>query len=179
MIAAVFISFALCGSWFAYGYVTSTTTLNVDVPGGGVDFIDVTANTTSPLSWAVMASSYGSTGNGTLFDISTTSSNYTGDFVATVYYTNGYDMIDVYRYINMYIAVYDSANNVLDINDDGSANVTTDRVLLTLKNGSIDLPITQTTADIYTVKVLEGYFLTQSSWSSGNAAPNLYCEVAQ
>ena len=126
-----------------------------------------------------MASSYGSTGNGTLFDISTTSSNYTGDFVATVYYTNGYDMIDVYRYINMYIAVYDSANNVLDINDDGSANVTTDRVLLTLKNGSIDLPITQTTADIYTVKVLEGYFLTQSSWSSGNAAPNLYCEVAQ
>jgi len=125
-----------------------------------------------------MASYYGSTGNGTLFDINAAGSNYAGDLIATIYHTNGGELIDVYRYFNLSIAVFDSAGNVLDINHDGSANVTTDNVLLTLKNGSVDMFITQATADIYTVKVLDGYFLTQASWTSGHEAPRLYCEVA-
>lgn len=176
LVAASLIALALCGGWFAYGYTTSSITLNVNVSTS--DFVDVTVNNSSPLSWALMASYYGSTGNGTLFDINTTSSNYTGDLIATIYHTNGNELIDVYRYFNLSIAVFDSAGNVLDINDDASANVTTDNVLLTLKNGSVDIFITQTTADIYTVKVLNGYFLSHPSWTSGHEAPRLYCEVA-
>jgi len=178
LIAAGLVAFSLCGGWFAFGYTTSSTSINLNVPGGGVDFVDVTVNNTNPLSWNLSASLLGSTGNGTLFDINTSSSNYTGDLIATIYYTNGFDLIDVYRYLNMYITVYDSANNVVDINADGSANITTDRTLLTLKNGSVDLYIAQTTADIYTVKVLDGYFLTHSSWTSGHESPNLYCELS-
>ncbi len=176
LIAASLIALALCGGWFAYGYTTSSVSLSVNVAGG--DFVDVTVNNSSPLSWTLMASYYGSTGNGTLFDINTASSNYMGDLITTIYHTNGHELIDVYRYFNLNIAVFDSAGNVLDINNDGSANVTTDTVLLTLKNGSVDLFITQTTADIYTVKVLNGYFLSNPSWTSGHESPRLYCEVA-
>ena len=178
LIAASLIALALCGGWFAYGYTTSSISLTINVPGGGVDFVDVTVNNSSPFSWTLMASYYGSTGNGTLFDISTVSSNYTGDLIATIYHTKGNELIDVYRYFNMKIAVFDSAGNVLDINNDGSANVTTDTVLLTLKNGSVDLYIPQALADVYTVKVLEGYFLSNPSWTSGHETPRLYCEVS-
>ena len=176
LVAASLMALALCGGWFAYGYTISSISLNVNV--STVDFVDVTVNNSSPLTWSLMASYYGSTGNGTLFDIDTASADYTGDLIVTIYHTNGRELIDVYRYFNLSIAVFDSAGNVLDINNDGSANVTTDSVLLTLKNGSVDMFITQTTADIYTVKILDGYFLTHPSWTSGHEAPRLYCEVA-
>jgi len=177
LLGALLIVLSICGGLFAYTYTTNTVTMDVNAPGGGVDFVAVTANNTAPLSWTLYQNSYSATGNGTLFDISTLASDYTGDLSTIVYITNGHQLIEVYRIMVIDIAVFDSSNNVVDINNDGSANISQDHAVLTLKNGAVDLIIPQTTADVYTVKVLEGYLLAKDSWPSGYESPKLYCEV--
>ena len=175
--AALFIALLLSSGWFAYTFTTSTTTLTVNTPGGGADFVIVSANNTSPLSWAASGSAYGATGNGTLFDIDTTSSNFTGNLDVSIYFKNGYQLTQAYRILNLDVALYDSAGNIVDINGDGSANISSDTALLTLNNGLIELSVNQTSSDIYTVWVIDGYFYTLSNWPSGYASPNLYCEA--
>jgi len=176
LIATLLISLLLSSGWFAYTYTTSTTTLAVNTPGDGANFVVVSANNTSPLSWIALGSAYGATGNGTFFDIDTTSSNYTGNLDVSIYFKNGYQLTQAYRILNLEIALYNSGGNLVDINGDGSANIS-DTALLTLKNGLIDMSVNQTSADIYTVWVIDGYFYTLSNWPTGYASPNLYCEA--
>jgi len=181
LVAALLMAFAVTGGVFAYGFTTSTVTFSVTMPAGGADFVAVTVNNTVPIGWTPYGSSKGSTGNGTLFDIDTATSNYTGDMVATLYITNADELIEVYRVLAMFIAVYNSSGNVVDINADGSANVSNDYVLLTLDNGSVDLNIAGA-ADVFTVKLDSGFYATHiwdTSWSSGSAAPALYLDIAQ
>ncbi len=182
LLAALFLSLAVTGGVFAYGLVTASVTFSgVSVPAGAGEFVDVTVNNTVSIGWTPHGDSKGSTGNGTLWDIDTASSGYTGDMVATVYITNADKLIEVYRVLAMFITVYDSSDNVVDINGDGSANVSTDYALLTLDNGSVDLNIAGA-ADVFTVKLDSGFYSTQiygTGWTSGSEAPKLYIDVAQ
>jgi len=177
LIAVLFIALFLSSGWFAYTYTTSTTTFTINTPSGGADFVVVSANNTSPLTWNASGSAYGATGNGTLFDIDTTSSNFTGNLDVSIYFKNGYQLTQAYRILNLDVALYNSSGNLVDINGDGSANISSDTALLTLKNGLIELSVNQTSADIYTVWVIDGYFYTLSNWPSGYASPDLYCEA--
>ena len=57
-----------------------------------------------------------------------------------------------------------------------------DCVLLTLDNASVTLPIVQSGANIYTVKLISGYYICNvemPSWTSSSGTPLLYCEIAQ
>jgi len=180
LVAVLLMAFAVTGGVFAYGYVTASVTLGVSVPAGAGDFVDVTANNTVPIGWTPYGDFMGSTGNGTLWDIDTASSDYTGDMVATIYITNADSLVEVYRVLAMVITVYDSSGNIVDINGDGSANVSTDYALLTLDNGSVDLNIAGA-ADVFTIKLDSGFYSTHiygTGWTSGSEAPALYIDVA-
>ena len=171
---------AVTGGVFAYGYLTNTTTLCVTSAGG--DFASVTANTSDCPTWTPWGMFKGSTGSGTLFDIDTETVNYTGDLVATLSLANADDLVTAYRVLAMFIEVRDHANNLVDINGDGTANATNDYALLSLRNGAVDLFINQTTADHYTVKLKSGYY-SSHIWGTGawaaKVAPQLYIDVGQ
>ena len=179
LVGALLLGLVITGSVFAYGYSTASTTLSVTA--AGADYASVTANTSSTPNWFARGLFKGSTGSGTLFDVDTTSSNYTGDMTVTVTIANIDEIVDVYRHLALSIEVRDSGNNLVDINGDGNAD-SKDYDLLTLGNAAVDLNMTQVTADSYTIKLLNGYYLTNvwgSGWTSGHEIPTLYCEVAQ
>ena len=179
VVGAMLLALAVTGGVFAYGFTNATATMSAAVVTS--DFASVSANTSNSPSWTVRGMQKGSTGSGTLFDIDTNTSGYTGDFAATVTLANADDLIGIYRNLNLSIEVRDSANNLVDINGDGNAD-SKDFVLLTLDNGSVTLNIEQSAGDVYTVKLNGGYYscnMAKSGWTSGDAAPLLYCEVAQ
>ncbi|MDD5127701.1 MAG: hypothetical protein PHR43_06390 [Dehalococcoidales bacterium] len=179
MIGALLGALVVTGSVFAYGYTTSSSTLLATAAGG--DFASITANTTNVPTWQPFGQFKGSVPAGTLFDVNTAASGYTGDLVVTVSIANGDTLVDAYRVLNMFIEVRDSSGNLVDINGD-TVNNTMDFALLTLGNGSVDLFITQTAADVYTIKMKNGYYVSHawgaSGWA-GNESPVLYAEVAQ
>jgi hypothetical protein len=179
LVGALLLAMAVTGGIFAYGWMNTTTTINATI--SNYNFADVTANTSSMPSWTARGMETNQTGPGTLFDIDTSSSNYTGDFVATVSLANVNKLSKIYRALSLTIEVRDSLDNIVDINTDGNAD-SKDFTILTLKNGSVDLNITQAAADTYTVKIKSGYYTCNaynSDWGVGNGTPELYCEVSQ
>jgi LysM repeat protein len=179
IVGALLLAIAITGGIFAYGFTNATATIKATVKE--VDFASVTANTSSLPQWTARGMQKNQTGSGTLFDISTNASGYTGDFVATVSLANAGDLIKVYRTLSLSIEVRDSGNNLMDINDDGVAN-NSDYTLLTLENGVVKLNIKQAAANVYTVKLRNGYYkcnAKKSSWSSSLATPLLYCDISQ
>jgi len=179
LVGALFLALAVTGGIFAYGFSSGTVTLGASVTAA--NFAEVTANTSSPPDWGASGLQLGATGNGTLFDVSTAASGYTGDLVVSVSLGNTGELSNIYRVLNMSLEVRDSAGNIMDINGDGTAD-SNDFAVLTLQNGSVDLPITQSAADFYTIMLRNGSFkctLTGSSWNSADNTPMLFCEVSQ
>ena len=178
LVGALLLAMAVTGGVFAFGFTNSTATINAVIAQS--DFATVTANTSSTPTWNARGMQKNATGSGTLFDINTLTSGYTGDLVATVSLANLNDLVKVYRNLTLAIEVRGSANNLIDINSDNVSN-SKDYTLLTLENSSVTLSIKQAAADIYTVKLKSGYYIGNirtTGWSSyGN--PQLYCEVAQ
>lgn len=176
----IILAFAVTGGVFAYGFTNSTTTLLSTVSES--DFATVSANTSNTPSWTVRGMQKGQTGPGTLFDISTLTSGYPGNFSATISLTNVDALVSVYRNLNLTLEVRDSSGALVDINGDGFAN-SADITLLTLQNPSASFNIEQGAPDVYTVKLVNGGFNSnpgQTGWiSSGAGTPMLYCEVTQ
>jgi len=180
LVGALLLAMAVTGGVFAYGFTNASTTISVTT--SNVNFADVTANTSVPVTWTVHGMQKGQTGPGTLFDISTLASGYPGDLIATISIANIDDLVKVYRNLSLKIELFDSSNNLVDINADGTANATDDFSMLNLNNGSVMLNIKQAATSVYTVKVINGSFITNPgrvSWTPTSGAPMLYCELAQ
>ncbi|MDD5127033.1 MAG: hypothetical protein PHR43_02885 [Dehalococcoidales bacterium] len=179
LVGAVLTALMVTGGIFAYGYTTSSVTMGVSA--AGADFAAITANTTSVPSWAPPGLFKGTTGTGSLFTVDTDTSGYTGDLVVTVSIANADSLVNAYRVLNMFLEMRDSDGNLVDINGD-TVNDTKDYALLTLNNGSVDLFITQTAADTYSINLKSGFY-NAHAWGSGGWAgsenPILYAEVAQ
>lgn len=179
MVGALVLAMVITGSVFAFGYINASTNLNVTLQDA--DFVTVTSNTSNSPNWTVMGMLKSSTGNGTLFDISTAVSGYTGDFVATVTLTNVDELVKIYRNLTLVIKVVDSANNTMDINEDNVAD-SRDFTLITLENAAAVLNIKQAAAGQYTVLLKNGYYIANvhtGNWANYNGTPQLFCEVAQ
>jgi hypothetical protein len=182
LIATLFVAVAVTGSVFAVGYINSTQSVNVTLNGGGGNFVDVTTNASKPLNWNLPGGSSGETGNGTMWDINTATSTYTGDLTAVIYLTNIDKMKHVYRGFGISLAVYNSSGALMDINKDGNANINDDLAFLSLNNGVIELYINGG-ADIFTIVVDHGFFITNpydaGTWTSDAVGPALYIELMQ
>ncbi len=181
LLGALLLALAITGSVFAYGWINATTTINVAAATS--DFAKVSANESSPPSWTPYGLFKGTITGGTLFDIDTSTSQYPGDLVATVYIANGDELAKCYRLLAMKVIVVDSGGSPVDINSDNTGD-DKDYVLLTLRNGAVDLFINQNnTPDQYTVKVKSGFYITHifkaANWGSSYEDPVLFCEVAQ
>ncbi len=112
----------------------------------------------------------------------TQTSGYDGKSTITVSIANGDELVSVYRVLAMFIKVYSSSGDPVDIDGD-ETGAATDFALLTLANGSVDLYLSaNATGDYYTVKLDSGFYITNvkgTGWSSGYEQPLLYAEVAQ
>jgi len=179
MVGALLLAMAVTGGVFASSYTNAATTINAGL--ANTDFALVTPNISNIPSWTAHGLQKNSTGSGTLFDIDTQTSDYTGDFVATVSLTNTDALIIVYRSLVLSIEVRDSSGNLIDINSDNVSNGR-DYALLTLDNSQVLLNIKQAAPDVYTVKQKSGYYICNvvtAAWLTTDAAPQLFCEVAQ
>ncbi len=181
LLVALLMAFSLTGGAFAIGYLNSTVSISVTLDESGGNFVDVAANNSIPISWAPYGNSSGDTGNGTLWDIDTKTSNFAGDITATIYLTNIDKMSHVYKGFGMYLVLYDSLGNQIDINDDSVAD-SSDYAFLSLKNGVVDLYIAGS-SDIYTVMLDSGFYVTQpydpDTWTIESVSPQMFIEMSQ
>jgi hypothetical protein len=179
LVGALVLALAISGGVFAYGFTNSTVTIGASTVS--YNYADVSVNATSAPHWTVRGMEKGSTGTGSLFDINTANSGYPGNLSVTVMMANAGDLTAVYRNLSLSLEVRDSANNLIDINDDGVAN-SSDFTVLTINNGTVTFNIDQTSAKNYTVFLRNGSYICQAfsaGWTAGAGAPQLYCEVAQ
>ncbi len=179
LVGAMLLALAATGGVFAFGYITNSTTLTVATISE--DFAAITANTSATPSWTPYGFFKGSTGSGSLFNIDTATSGYTGDLTATVSIANGEQLVEVYRVLAMKIEIVADNGSIVDINGDGNAN-SADFVLLTLRNGAVDMFITQQAADIYHVNLISGFYITNVTglgFTGGYEDPQLFMEIAQ
>ena len=183
LITTLLAALALTGGTLGYTFISNSVSFT-EVTAAGGDFAKVSANISDQPEWTTWGFFRGTTGGGTLFDIDTANSTYTGDLVATVSIANGDELSTVYRVLSMKITCYDSGNNLIDINSDNTADADTDFALLTLRNGAVDIFINQDGgSDVYTVKLESGYYNSHiwgGGWGGGNPQqPVLYCDVGQ
>ncbi|MBN1176348.1 MAG: hypothetical protein JXA51_01575 [Dehalococcoidales bacterium] len=179
LVGALLLAMTFTLGAFAYGYTFDNVTLGGTT--SDANFADVTANTSSTPTWVARGMENKQVDPGTLFDIDTTSSNYTGDFVATVAFANTNKLSKIYRSLVLSLEVRDSLDNIMDINADGNAD-SNDVTVLTLNNASVEFIISQNTADTYTIQIKSGYYACNaygSSWGAGYGTPELFCEVVQ
>ena len=176
---ALLLAIAVTGGIFASGFMNANATIIGNI--AQADFAAVSANTSSVPSWAARGVEKSQTGSGTLFDISTAASGYTGDMSVTITLANTDELVKYYRSLNLVIEVRDSANNPVDINNDGNID-SGDFALLTLESSRATFSITQSAADVYTVMLNSGNFICHAAavgWAPGGGTPLLYCEIAQ
>ncbi len=179
LVGALVLAMAITGGIFASGFTNATTTLNASAIT--YNFADVSANTSSTPSWSVHGMQKGSTGSGSLFDIDTATSGYTGDIAVTIFIANADELVSVYRNLTLSLEVRDSANALMDINSDGFNN-SADFTLLTLENGTVTFSLKQGAPDVYTVMLRKGSYICNPfmpAWTPTSGAPQLYCELAQ
>jgi molybdopterin converting factor small subunit len=179
LIGALLLALAITGGIFASGFINATVTLTATT---STNFADVSANS-SGLTWSAFGFFKGSIGSGTLFNVDTATSGYTGDLVVTVSYGNADDLVARYRMLSLQLAMYDGTGSELDINNDnvGRAGDAADWVMLTLDNGSVSMfPEGTAGGDAMTVRVKKGFYITHvAPFSGGDPSPMLFCEVAQ
>jgi molybdopterin converting factor small subunit len=179
LVGAMLLALVITGGIFAAGFINATTTLNASAPTS--NFADVTANMTVP-AWSAWGFFKGTINGGDIFAVDTATSSYDGDLVVTVSLGNADQLVKVYRALSLQIAMLDSANATLDINE---SNITTagdanDWVMLTLDNGSVSMfPEGVAGGDNMRVVVKKGFFITHVFSGATGASPELFCEVAQ
>jgi len=181
LIAAMLAALALTSGVFAYTFVTDSTTLAVSA--GSADFASVSSNTTVGPTWNTYGLFRGAiSGNATLFDVDTATSTYAGNFGISVVLSNADSLSKVYRTMVLKLELYDtdSGEAKMDINADNVVD-SKDFVLLTLKNGSVDMFVTPSSADEYTIRVPSGFYTTNiyGVWGSGDRIPSFFAEVFQ
>jgi hypothetical protein len=178
LVGALLLALAVTGGVFAFGFTNGTATISAAIANS--DFASVTANTSNTPSWTSHGLQKNPTGSGTLFDINTQTSGYTGDFSATVSLANVDDLVKVYRNLTLAIELRDSANNLVDINSDNVSD-SNDYTLLTLENNAAKLSVKQVVPDIYTVLLKSGYYICnagRTGWAA-YGTPMMFCEIAQ
>ena len=180
LVGALLLALACTGGVFAFGWINASTT--IEVTAASSDFAAVTENGTDPLSFTPYGFFKGATGNGTLFDINTQTSGYTGDLVVTVSIANGDELAKCYRVLALRVYMADGAGTVLDINENDSADISEDYALLTLGNGEVNM-FPAGSANYSYVHVKNGFYITHiykaANWGSSYEDPILFCEVAQ
>ena len=180
LVGALLLALAATGGVFAFGYITDSTTFTVDVIT--VDFAAVTANVTSKPAWTPYGFFKGSTGAGSLFNIDTATSGYTGDLTATVSIANGEQLVTVYRVLSLKIEIIGDNGTGVDVNGDGVYDSDNDFAILTLRNGAVDMFISQDAADLYHVNLKSGFYITNVKGLGFTATyedPQLFMEIAQ
>jgi len=186
LVGALLLALAVTGGVFAFGWINASTTLMASA--ATQDFAAVSVNNTTAVTWNPYGYYKGSISGGTdgipIFNVDTLTPNYTGDLVVTVSIANADTLAKCYRMLSLKIMMYDSSNNIVDINEDnpgvGDSN---DFVLLTLNNGSVDM-FPGGAADRFTVRIKNGYYITHiyetGNWDdASDYQPQLFCEVAQ
>ncbi len=164
---------------FAYGYANSSSVLSVTAINA--DFAEVTVDSSSPPAWNVKGGYLGTTGSGSLFEVSTVSSNYTGDLAITITLANTAELQKVYKSLVLRIFSQFRRGETADINEDGIAD-DKDFVILSLDNASTKLYLRQSIPDRYSIKLAGGWYKSNpynSGWLPDYQAPQLYCEIAQ
>ncbi len=189
-LGALILALAVTGGVFASGFVNGSASLT-GAAISDTNFAEVSLNTTgtSSIGWngygffkGSLESVYPShAASGTpVFNVDTATSGYTGDLVVTVSLGNADQLAQKYRVLALKIAMENSANQIIDINESGAADAN-DWVMLTLDNGSVTL-FPGGSADDMTVRILSGFYTTQvkpaGTWG-GAADPQLFCEVSQ
>ncbi len=186
LLGALLLALAITGGVFAFGWINATTTLSAGQATN--DFAAVSVNDSVAVSWSPYGFYKGSIStstNGTsIFNVDTAASTYDGDLAVTVSFSNADTLAKCYRVLALKLMMYDSSENILDINSDNATGYLgddDDYVLLTLGNGAVDL-FPGGLADTMTVRVKSGFYITHiykgSAWTSGYQ-PDLFCEVAQ
>lgn len=179
MVGALLLALAATGGVFAFGYITDSTTINVgDI---NEDFASVTANNTIVAGWDAYGFFKGTTGFANLFNVDTETSQYPGNLTVTVSIGNGDELVNVYRVLAMKIEVLADNGSNVDINGDGNVTGKDDFALLTLRNGAVDLFITQDVPDLYHVNIKSGFYITnvKAGLTPGFEDPLIFCEVTQ
>jgi hypothetical protein len=179
MVCALLGALAVTGSAFAYGFINNTTSLNASISNS--NYADVTTNASaSNITWSAFGNFKGSIdGPNGLFNVEP-AANYNGDLVVTVTLGNADLLAKDYRVLALKLDMIDSAGNVIDINESGTAN-SADWVMLTLDNGAVSMFPRAVTSNM-TVRVVSGFYITHvnpNGGFTGSASPDLFCEVAQ
>jgi hypothetical protein len=183
LVGALLMALAVTGGVFAYGFINATTTLNASISPS--NFADVSVNSSySTLTWSGYGFFKGAiSGPVGIFDIDTDTSGYTGDLVVSVSVGNADALAKYYRVLALKLDMVYPDGSPVDINEDGTANVSTDWVMLTLNNGTVDM-FPSGADKVCTVRVKSGFYITHvwpsGGWPSGGSEdPDLFCEVAQ
>ena len=185
LVGALLLALACTGGVFAFGWINASTTLGTAAATN--DFAAVTTNTTTPVTWnpyGFFKGAITTSANGTsIFNVDTASSGYGGDLVLTVSIANGDTLAKCYRVLALKLVMCDSSDNIIDINEDGNANIADDYAMLTLDNGAVSM-FPNGSVDLKTVRVKSGYYITHifkaANWNdAAKYQPLLFCEVAQ
>jgi len=174
LIGALLLALVVTGGVFAYGWVNATTTLSGSTTN--YNFADVTASN-NVTAWVAHGNMKGSIDAGNLFNVSP-APGYGGDLVISVGLGNAGDLAKRYRVLSLQLELYNADNTSLMDISAGNGAVWT---MLNLKNGSVDLFPSVSTSNM-TVRVKDGFYITHAKGSAawdGDAAPDLFCEVAQ
>ncbi|MFH1003130.1 MAG: hypothetical protein V1780_03185 [Chloroflexota bacterium] len=178
LVGALLLTMAITGGIFAFTFTNASSTISVT--SGGADFAAVSENVADPLTWTAQGALKGTIGAGNLFDIDTAASGYAGDLTATVTMANADQLTEVYRVLVLKLEVYDSDDNLVDINGDNVADAK-DFALLTLSSAEANLFI-KGQATLFTVKVASGFYVANifgGGWTGGFEDPQLFAEVFQ
>jgi len=166
-IGAILLALAITGGVFAYGATTATVTLGLTKAG---DFATVEAAT--PNSWNVWGSYKGRVTAGDLFTI-TPEAVWTGDMSVTLTIANAHELVEAYKILVLKIEVWDDGGTPAK-----AAGSTTE--YLTLGKGDIEIDFEQTTGPTYTVKIIDGFYITHKApWTDGQEDPIIMAQVLQ
>ena len=166
LVGALLLTMVITGSVFAATATSDTVTLVITQDS---DLATVTQQ--GGPTWTVFPCFKGTIDNAALFEVDP-DSDFTGDLLASIYITNGDDLVEVYKALVMEIQVFDkNGDNVTGIE------------YLTLGGSEVSLAFTQTSALApYTVNVTDGYFST-FRWAGTptltSEDPIIFCEVSQ
>ncbi|OGO42503.1 MAG: hypothetical protein A2137_04725 [Chloroflexi bacterium RBG_16_58_8] len=166
LVGALLLALAVTGGVFAATADSATVTLGISAQS---DLATVTAF--AGPTWTVHPRFKGTIPNGKIFQIAPQS--FTGDLLATLYITNGNELVNVYNALVMKVQIFDGAG----------ANAT-QPAYLTLENSALSLAFNNTTpTGNYTVNITSGYY-SNFRWvtgftPSGEEDPIIFLEVTQ
>jgi len=168
---AALITLAVTGSVFAATATSDEMTISV---GAYSELAGVTEQSVPSPHWSVFPRYKGSIAAAILWEIAP-DSNFNGDILASIYITNGDDLVYVYKALVLKIEIWDS---------DGGGNpnaVVAGPEYLTLSGPEVSLAFAQSTGP-YHVRIMSGYYSTfrwVSTPVAGEEDLKLFIDVTQ